>query len=72
MRLAVLTSAPIHQVSSWISQHFSDVPVSYPAVTPPKRTPSSPEHSIAENFDRDWFKMYALRYLPPLNRPPLD
>jgi hypothetical protein len=59
MRLAVLTSAPIDIVSSWVAKHFSDVPVSYPGVTPPPSHISCPSDAIAENFDKDWFRMSA-------------
>ena len=74
MRLAVLGSAPIHVMTSWITAYFSDVPVSYPGTAPAAPLPSSPADSVAANFDRDWFKMCAcvprMRHEPPhLQRP---
>lgn len=57
MRLAVLSSAPAHEISSWVTKHFSDVPVCYPGVPPATRLPVAPADSIAANFDQDWFRM---------------
>ena len=60
MRLAVLGSASIDDMSSWVTKHFSDVPVSYPSVPPSVACTLSPADSISQNFDRDWFRMFVV------------
>jgi secreted Zn-dependent insulinase-like peptidase len=71
MRLAVLGSAPIHVMASWITSYFSDVPVSYPGTAPAAPLPSSPADSVAANFDRDWFKMCACAMSHPTCSAPI-
>ena len=58
MRLVVLGSAPLHDLSSWVTRNFSDVPVSYPGVTSLKPQALAPAASIAANFDSNWFRLY--------------